>query len=461
MFLEPVFERFVAESPVSVLVRGTLEYALPTAAVDELFAQTATEQYPARLLFSTVVELLGSVVCRVRPSVHAAYQALAHRLPVGVDAVYDKLAGTEPAVAAALVRETARRVTPLVDALGRPAPACLPGYPVRVLDGNYLGRTEHRLRELRGSRAAALPGMSVVVLDPDRQVACAIFPCEDGHAQERRLLTAVLETVAAGEVWIGDRNFCTAPFLSGLRARQAFFLVRQHGALAWEEVTPLVPQGRGDGGALEEQDVRLLGVAGTPVVRRVVVRLDRPTQDGDTELAVLTNLPAAAVPAAAVAAAYRQRWRIEGLFQNLTQALACEVDTLAYPRAALLGFALALVAHNILAVVLAALRAAHGAEAAAGLSYYYLAEEIAGTHRGLMIAIPEPHWQVFRDPPVPALAALLRDVAARVRLRAFQKHPRGPKKKPPPRPPCGRIKHVATAKLLAARKTGTPGKANG
>jgi hypothetical protein len=453
MVLDQVFERFAAGSPVSVMVRGTLEYALAPQALDALFERTAARQYTKELLFSSVVDLMSLVVCKIRPAVHAAYQALADRLPVSLTAVYDKLARMEPAVSAALVRETAQRLAPLVGGRGE-REAWLPGYRVKVLDGNYLARTQHRLKELRGTRAAALPGMSVVVLDPQALLAVDYFPCASGHAPERSLLGQVLATARPGEVWLGDRNFCTTDFLAGLRQRGAHFLVRQHRAtVTWEALTPLRRRGRTDGGAVFEQPVRLTNVAGEPVVRRVVVRLDRPARGGDTELWLLADLAEGAAGGVRLAEVYRKRWTIAGLFQDLTQTLACEVETLGYPKAALFAFAVALVASNVLAVVKAALRAAHGAEKVeAEVSGYYVAEEVSGTYRGLMVAIPAEHWAPFRDAPLPQLAALLRRLAAGVRLAAFRKHPRGPKKPAPKRPSCGRYKHVATAKLLAQRK---------
>lgn len=461
MFLGPVFERFVQDCPLPVLFRGLLDHALPPAVIDQLFEATAVEQYTGTLLFSSVVELLGLAVCKIRPSVHAAYLARTDPLPASLGAVYAKLGGVEPAVTAALVRASARRLLPVRAALGGGPAPLLPGYTVRILDGNYLARTQHRLRELRRSRAAALPGMSVVVLDPDTRLVCDLFPCENGHAQERALLPAVLETVRPGEVWIGDRNYCTTAFLGGLLQRRAHFLIRRHAAtVTWEEVTALLPWGRCASGEVFEQQVRLTNVAGTPVVRRVVLRLDRPTEDGDTELALLTDLPAA-VSAVRVAEVYRQRWDIEGVFFHLTQALNGEVETLAYPRAALLGFALALVASNVLAVVQAGLREAHGPEAVAELSFYYVAEEIAASYRGMMVAIPEPEWAVWEGRSATEVAGLVRALARRVRLRAYRKHSRGPKRPRPERPRCPRYRHVSTAKLLAGRKPGCRRQPNG
>lgn len=67
MLLGQVFERFVKESPVSVMVRGLLEKALCPQALDELFEHSAKTQYTRELLFSTVVNLMSLVVCSCPP----------------------------------------------------------------------------------------------------------------------------------------------------------------------------------------------------------------------------------------------------------------------------------------------------------------------------------------------------------------------------------------------------------
>ena len=94
-------------------------------------------------------------------------------------------------------------------------------------------------------------------------------------------------------------------------------------------------------------------------MRQVRVRLRTPTEDGDAEVEILTNLPAK-VSATKVAEIYLKRWTIEGAFHELTVALNCEVNTLGYPKAALFGFCVAVAAYNVLAVLKAALRAVHG-----------------------------------------------------------------------------------------------------
>ena len=79
------------------------------------------------------------------------------------------------------------------------------------------------------------------------------------------------------------------------------------------------------------------------------------------------------------------QWDIETLFQELEAHLHSEINTLGYPKAALFGFCVALVAYNVLAVVKAALRTIHGEETIdKELSGYYLAGNIARTHDGMI-----------------------------------------------------------------------------
>ena len=75
MLLGKIFERFANGSPVTVMLRGTLEYALRPEPLDQRFAAVARHQYTHKLLFSTLVDLTSLVVCRIHPSHHASYQA--------------------------------------------------------------------------------------------------------------------------------------------------------------------------------------------------------------------------------------------------------------------------------------------------------------------------------------------------------------------------------------------------
>jgi len=187
-------------------------------------------------------------------------------------------------------------------------------------------------------------------------------------------------------------------------------------------------------------------------VRRLTVKLTKATRDGDRELHLLTNVPAR-VKATRLSDLYRKRWTIETAFQEITDTLACEIDTLGYPPAALFAFCLALMAYNAVSVLKAALRVVHGEETVTkNISAYYLTLEIRQTYDGMMVAIPAPHWQVFRDMTPTQLARCLKQIAANITLSRYQKHPRGPKKKPPQRKAYTNGGHVATARLLQERQ---------
>ena len=453
MLLDQIFTPFLAESPLSVMARATVEHALAAAALDRLFSQQAQTQYTRDLLFSSVVDLMSLVVTGVQPSVSAAYQARLVNVSVSLTSVYNKLQGLEDHVSAELVRHTAQRLEPVIRQLGGLLPEPVPGYRMRILDGNHLAATDHRLQETRDEAAAPLPGQTLAVLEPALMLITDIVPCEDGHAQERSLLDDILAKVRARDLWVADRNFCVRHFLLGLAARGGFFIIREHQGLSWEPAGRVRGLGRVEGGRLRERRVAIRDDQGQPVyLRRVVVELDQPTRDGDTEVALLTNLPAA-VDARTVAKAYRKRWRIEGAFQELTVTLHCEVNTLCYPRAALFAFCVAVAAYNVLGALQAALRAAHGAERIEKhLSGYYVALEIAGVHRGMMIAIPAEHWRAFATLTAEQFAEVLRELAGTVQLRRYQKHPRGPKKPPVKRHYSKKHPHVSTAQLLEARR---------
>ncbi len=46
-----------------------------------------------------------------------------------------------------------------------------------------------------------LPGKAIVVLDSKTKLVTDIFPCVDGHAQERSLFDEVLSQVKSQELW--------------------------------------------------------------------------------------------------------------------------------------------------------------------------------------------------------------------------------------------------------------------
>jgi Transposase DDE domain len=448
--LGKVFARFVEQSPISVMVRGTLERVLGADQLDAWFTQTAQQQYTRTVWFSTVYDILSQVVFRIKPSVRAAYRDQDDKVGASLISLYNKLNGVETHTSAELVRYSAAVLAPLIAQLDGAHAPWLRGYRVKIIDGNCLEASERRLKALREVQAGALPGKSLVVYEPTAGLISDVFPCEDGHAQERSMLGQVLETVQGNDLWIQDRNFCTCAFRCELDRRGAGFITRQHASLPFEPVNILRSVGRIETGHVAEQRVQVRDAqGGMHLLRRIQVKLDQATRDGDRVLYLLTNLPLRQASAKRVARLYRKRWTLETAFQHLEAYFHSEINTLGYPKAALFGFCLALVAYNMLAVVMAALRSVHGAETIAqDFSLYYAANDIAQTYHGMMIAIPEDEWRVFSRMRPAEMVATLRMLAQQVRLKAYRKSPRGPKKPLSRREGTIKTSHVSTAKLL-------------
>jgi hypothetical protein len=455
MLLSAIFQPFVEKRPVSVMARGVLERLFDAERINLLFEESAEKGYTRDLLFSSLVQVMADVVLGVKPSVHAAFQAHEDDLPVSLTAFYNKLDRVETCVSSALVRDAAEVAAPVIDALRSGFAPWLPGYHCRILDGNHLSATEHRVEELRTTWAAPLPGRALVVLDTERMLAERVFLTEDGHAQERTLIDEVLTIVQKGDLWIADSNFATFKFFAGIMDKQAHFLFRQHASIKGRLQGRKRKIGRGETGVVYEQGLHLYP-AGRPQpleVRRITVKLDVPTRNGDTEIHILSNVPASEADALSLAALYGRRWSIELMFHEMSQTLESEINTLGYPKAALFAFCLALVAFNAMSLLKASLRAAHGEDVIQRqVSGYYLSLEIRGTYDGMMIAVPGEHWNLFRTLSIPQFAQLLRELALRVQLRRFRKHPRKPKKPPPPKTAYQNGGHVSTHRLIQKRK---------
>ncbi|MDJ1170022.1 transposase [Roseofilum sp. BLCC_M154] len=406
-------------------------------------------QYTRNLLFSQVVNLMSLVVCGIQPSVNAAYRRQQKELSISRTALYNKLNGIETQVSEALLRANSLQLSACIDQMGGALPEWVSGYRVRILDGNCLATTDHRLKALRSYAAKPLPGKSLVVIDPARQLVRDVFLCADGHAQERSLFEAVLKRVEPRELWLADRNMGTKHFLFGLAEAGAAFVIRQHRTPSWLGLNELKFQGMSETGPVFEQLIRMDYQGQTQDWRRVVLRLKKTTRDGDQEIAIVTNLPSIDADAMDIAHLYRQRWSIETLFQVVTENFEGEIQTLGYPPAALFSFVMALVAYNILATVKAAVRVTHGAGAVEEtFSWYYLVEEVQSTHRGMMIAIDPQYWQSWQSISLDSLACQLLELAGRINLKRFLKQARGPKKKKPPLIVDRRHRHLSTQRLL-------------
>ncbi len=228
MLAKSILERFKKKAPVCLLARMSLTRMLSDEAMNRVFQENAITQYDRTATFASITQMMADVTLKISPSVNAAYKKLKERLGVSQPAVLNKFIRVEPQVMQALVRYSYSAARQIGNCLHIGDASDITGYHTKILDGNHLSGSEHRIKELRVENAAALPGKSLVVLDPRLRLIEDFYPIEDGHAQERTELDSVIETIKGLDLWVADRNFCTLKFMTAIVRSKAFFVIRHH-----------------------------------------------------------------------------------------------------------------------------------------------------------------------------------------------------------------------------------------
>jgi hypothetical protein len=352
-----ILQVFAEKSPATVIAQGVLERFLNAEKIDDWFENTSENQYTRKILFSSILSIMLQVVCRVRSNVHSAY--LDSDVKASRIALYDKLKNIELKTSRELVQYMAGEAAELIREVKASNKAILPGYRIKYLDGNCIEAMEHRIQVLRDTTTGTLPAKPLVIFDPELELAIDVIPCETGYALERSLLTAVLDTVKKNDLIVADRNFCVLSFLFGISLAEGYFAIRQRKSPPYKSLSEMVFIGSTDTGKVYEEKVQFIYDDKELEARRVIVKLNNPTPGGKSEIAILSNLPEEATDAIKIAEIYRGIWGIETAFQKLEKYLNSELNIIGYPKAALFSFCTALVAFNVYAVVMAAIRGAH------------------------------------------------------------------------------------------------------
>ena len=116
--LSQILERFVEDSPITVMAQTLMSRIFAPDHIDVLFEKYAQRQYQQDLLFSSLVDLMSTVVCGIHPSVNAGYRKKAKQLAVSTTALYNKLQGVEIELSQGLLAETATQLKQLISQMG-------------------------------------------------------------------------------------------------------------------------------------------------------------------------------------------------------------------------------------------------------------------------------------------------------------------------------------------------------
>jgi hypothetical protein len=431
------------------MTRATHEYLFTDQFLDDLFDDSTLANYSRQFLFSDLVGVLTGVVFCTYPSVRRAFLNSPTTQARGtLKCLYEKLQRVEPATMRALVRATAERVADTRGTGPLPHAEPIPGYRLIVIDGNHLGATQNRLD---GQSGAALPGQVLAVLGHACGLVIDVLPWEDAHSNEKEVLAALGLELGKGDVVVADRQFCAARVMDLVNARKAKFIVRHNASVGLHVVGERRSCGKTPTGRVYESRVRYAQTGRR--LRCVEVELDTPTRNGEEVIRLLTDLPPSKASGHQVAQAYLCRRRVETVFWDLTVSLTCEVETLAYPRAALFAFCVAVSVYNGLQAVKGAVAAAHGEDVLEELSGHTMSEEVGRMWGGLDLALDSGDWDEIRALSHSEFGRWLREAAEGMDLDYYRKTTRGPKKQkvePAGGEPIN--KHTSTFRFLQQRK---------
>jgi hypothetical protein len=132
-------------------------------------------------------------------------------------------------------------------------------------------------------------------------------------------------------------------------------------------------------------------------------------------------------------------------FQELKKVLAGEIQTLAYPPAALFALCTAFVAYNMMRCIILSIEVIQP-EQPLKLSTYYIGHEIASCCRGLYLLTENHEWDWAAKMTSEEIGYYLFELAKSVKYENFTKRP--PSKKIPIKKNVKRKNHVSTKKLL-------------
>jgi len=443
---QDVLQKFVNKAPFAVMTRLATQ-AVVAEDLDQLFDQHRQQQYEKEVKFSAIAMAVADVALNFSENFNQAYKVHREELGVAITSFYDKIKATETSVSEALVAESAKKANQLQETLGFVPWEILPGYRVLGVDGNALAKTDKRLGALRDAAGAPLPGKVVARFDLQRQLFDRAYLLEDAHAQESATCDRLVEDLLPNDVIVADRHYCIVRFLENIAAARGLFVIRQHGRLKGVLLGKRKRLGRTSSGVVYEQAMKLSADDETLEVRRITVVLDTPTRDGETEIHVLTNLPAE-VDGLTISDVYRLRWEEENAFHVLQMTLTCELASVGHPRAALLLFCMSMLAYNIRQVIFAALYAEHTDEEVEQVSHFHVSKGVSRYTDGMLVVLDDEAWRELTPRSVRGLARLLRTISRGIDLTDYKKSPRGQKKKKPKRSRNVKSAHVSTARLL-------------
>jgi hypothetical protein len=342
-------------------------------------------------------------------------------------------------------------------------PECLHGLTAVILDGKTLKRVAKRLKATRNALGKISGGKLLVAMAPQSGLVLTMAADPDGEANEARLvpdlLPAVGRQVPSHRLWIADRQFGDPVQIGRFLAQDGDHLVVRWDGRTSFHADPQRPAVTGTDakGRTVIQEWGWLGAVSNK--RRRFMRRITLIRPGEANVILMTDLLSEDdYPAPALLEVYLTRWRIERVFQQITEVFSLKRLIGSTARATIFQGAFCLILYNMIQVVRGYIAAGRPE---IGLSEELSSEQIFYDVRRQLIAVyelvsvPEVVARVDRRRSLEELCAWLSGRLAGVWTdrwkKASNKQPR------PKKPEMGACygAHNSVHRLVTGQKGGT------
>ncbi len=346
--------------PLADAVLTLSSWVLNPTALDRIFQAHRGHSFEQLLTFPTFVQLIADALLQHQGSGRQSFQRADEEglLPTSVEAVYGKLRRIPMALSLGFLEEVSTRLRQTFPASASAwvPPECLHGLTPVILDGKTLKKVAKRLKATRSALGKISGGKLLVAVAPQSGLVLTMAADLDGEANEARLVPDLLpgvgRQVPSHRLWIADRQFGDPVQIGRFLAQDG-----DHVVVRW------------DGRTSFHADPQRPAVTGTDAKGRTVIQewgwlgavsnkqrryLRRITllRPGEEAVILMTDLLSADdYPAPALLDVYLARWRIERVFQQITEVFSLKRLIGSTAQATIFQGAFCLILYNLIQVV--------------------------------------------------------------------------------------------------------------
>lgn len=345
--------------PLADALLNLMAYVLSPDTLDAIFRTHRGRSFEHLLSFPTLVQLVGDALLQHNGSGRQALQRAREQgsLPASPEAVYAKLRRVPMTLSLGFLETASARLREVFPdtAVAWHTPPSLRGFTPVILDGKTVKKVAKRLNATRAAQGKISGGKLLVALLPRSGLVLTMAADPDGEANEAKLVPALLPRVTAQvpehRLWIADRQFGDPVQIERfLRQKGDHVLVRWDGKTSFH-VDPSRPavQGLDARGRAVVQEWGWLGAESNK--RRRYLRRVTLLRPGEEAVVLLTDLlDEQRYLADDLLEGYLSRWRIERVFQQITEVFALRQLIGTTASATIFQAAFCLVLYNLIQV---------------------------------------------------------------------------------------------------------------